>query len=121
MLMRRVITNPELLETVRFLKVRARQDKSKVWKVAAEQLSRPRSGRAELDLNHISRASSADSAVLVPGKVLGDGNLKHPVVVGAFQFSQSARAKIEAAGGRCETIRDFVAKYPKGSKVQILR
>ncbi len=119
--MRRVITNPELLETIRFLKVRARRDKSKVWEVAAEQLSRPRSNRAVLDLNHISRASSANSVVLVPGKVLGDGALKHPVVVGAFQFSQTAKTKIEEAGGKCVTIRDFVTKYPKGSNVQILR
>lgn len=119
--MRRVITNPELVETVRFLKVKARQDKSRIWEVAAEQLSRPRSGRAVLDLSHLSRASSANSAVLVPGKVLGDGILKHPVVVGAFQFSQTAKAKIEEAGGKCVTIRDFVTKYPKGSKVQILR
>jgi large subunit ribosomal protein L18e len=119
--MRRIITNPELLETVRFLKVKAREDKSRIWKVAAEQLSRPRGRRAVLDLNHISRASSANSVVLVPGKVLGDGALKHPVVVGAFKFSQTAKAKIEEAGGQCVTIRDLVSKYPKGSKVQILR
>lgn len=119
--MRRMITNPELLETVRFLKVKARQDKSRIWETAAEQLSSPRGRRAVLDLNHISRSSSANSVVLVPGKVLGDGMLKHPVVVGAFHFSQTAKAKIEEAGGKCVTIRDLVNKYPKGSKVQILR
>lgn len=119
--MRRIITNPELLETVRFLKVKARQDKSRIWEVAAEQLSRPRGRRAVLDLNHISRASSANSVVLVLGKVLGDGMLKHPVVVGAFHFSQTAKAKIEEAGGKCVTIKDLVSEYPKGSKVQILR
>jgi large subunit ribosomal protein L18e len=52
---------------------------------------------------------------------LGDGALKHPVVVGAFKFSQTAKAKIEEAGGKCVTIRDLVSKYPKGSNVQILR
>jgi len=119
--MRRMITNPELLETVRFLKVKAREDKSRIWKVAAEQLSNPRGRRAVLDLNHISRASSADSVVLDPGNVLGDGVLQHPVVIGAFHFSATAKAKIEEAGGKCITIADLVSKYPKGSKVQILR
>ena len=119
--MRRMTTNPELLETVRFLKVKARKDKSRIWEVAAEQLSNPRARRAVLDLNHISRASSADSVVLVPGKVLGDGVLRHPVVIGAFHFSASAKAKIEEAGGKCITIADLVSRYPKGSKVQILR
>ena len=119
--MRRIISNPELLETIRFLKHKAKENKSRLWEVAAEQLSRPHKSRAVLDLNHISRASAPKSAVLVPGKVLGSGSLKHPVVIGAFEFSENAKAKIELAGGQCVGIKDFVSKYPKGSKVQIMR
>jgi large subunit ribosomal protein L18e len=119
--MRRVITNTELNETVRFLKVKARENQAKIWTVIAEQLSRPRSHRAVLNLNHISRASKPDAVVLVPGKVLASGDIKHPVTVGAFQFSHDAKSKIEQAGGMCIGIRDFVAKYPKGSNVQVLR
>ena len=119
--MRRTITNAELLDTVHFLKVKAREDKSGIWRVAAEQLSSSRSRRPVLDLNHISRVSSPNSVVLVPGKVLGDGSLKHPVVVGAFHFSQTAKTKIEGAGGKCLTIKDLISQHPKGSKVKILR
>jgi len=118
---RRVITNTELNDTVRFLKVKARENKAKIWSVTAEQLSAPRNRRAVLDLNHISRASKADAVVLVPGKVLASGYIKHAVTVGAFQFSHDARSKIERAGGKCIGIKDFVTKYPKGSNVQILR
>lgn len=39
-----------------------------------------------------------------PVKVLGMGELGRPVVVQAHKFSQSAAAKIEAAGGRAEVI-----------------
>ena len=119
--MRRIISNPILLDTIRFLKVKARENKSRLWEVAAEHLSKPKRSRAVLDLNHISRAAAAKSAVLVPGKVLGSGPLRHPVVMGAFEFSESAKSKIERAGGECIGIRDFVSRYPKGSKVQILR
>jgi large subunit ribosomal protein L15 len=35
-------------------------------------------------------------------KVLGDGDLSRPLTVTAHKFSRSARAKIEAAGGRCQ-------------------
>lgn len=35
-------------------------------------------------------------------KVLGDGEIDKPLRVAADKFSKSARAKIEAAGGRCE-------------------
>jgi len=118
---RRIITNSELNDTVSFLKVKARENKAKIWSVTAEQLSRPRARRAVLDLTHISRVSKPEAVVLVPGKVLASGNLKHPVTVGAFQFSHDARLKIEKAGGKCVGIKEFVAKYPKGSNVHILR
>jgi large subunit ribosomal protein L18e len=119
--LQRTVTNSELLDTIRFLKVQAKEHKSKIWAVLAEQLSRPRRARAVLNLNHISRAAAADSLIVVPGKVLGAGAIKHAVTIGAFQFSESARTKIEKAGGKCIGIMDFVSRYPKGSKVQILR
>ncbi len=37
-----------------------------------------------------------------PVKVLGDGEITKAIRVVAHKFSKSARAKIEAAGGRCE-------------------
>jgi large subunit ribosomal protein L18e len=57
----------------------------------------------------------------VPGKVLGAGVIKHPVTVGAFQFSQGAKKKIERAGGECVDIKEFVNKNPNGSNVLLLR
>lgn len=119
--MRPAVSNSELLDTIKFLKVQARQNKAKIWAVTAECLSGPRRNRAVLDLNHISRASKSNALVLVPGKVLSAGYIKHPVTVGAFQFSQAAKAKIELAGGKCVAIKDFVSKNPKGSNVLILR
>lgn len=40
-----------------------------------------------------------------PVKILGQGELKRPVVIHAHKFSKSAEAKIQAAGGRAEVIR----------------
>ena len=37
-------------------------------------------------------------------KILGDGEIKKPLTVSAHKFSASAKASIEAAGGRCEVI-----------------
>jgi large subunit ribosomal protein L15 len=39
-----------------------------------------------------------------PVKVLGDGEVKRPLVVQAHRFSRSARLKLEAAGGQAEEI-----------------
>lgn len=39
-----------------------------------------------------------------PVKVLGDGEIAAAVTVRAHKFSKTAKAKIEAAGGRCEEL-----------------
>jgi large subunit ribosomal protein L15 len=39
-----------------------------------------------------------------PIKILGDGELQHSLTVKANRFTQSARTKIEASGGRVEEI-----------------
>ena len=39
-----------------------------------------------------------------PVKILGDGELRHPLVVKASRFSEAARKKIEASGGTAEEI-----------------
>jgi large subunit ribosomal protein L15 len=49
----------------------------------------------------------AEHGLVRPGrrvKVLGNGDLQSAVTVAAHRFSRSARAKIEAAGGRCEEL-----------------
>lgn len=39
-----------------------------------------------------------------PVKILGNGEIQKPMVIRANKFSQSARKKIEAAGGKAEEI-----------------
>jgi large subunit ribosomal protein L15 len=41
-----------------------------------------------------------------PIKILADGDIDHPVTVKADKFSASAKAKIEAAGGKVEEVAD---------------
>jgi large subunit ribosomal protein L15 len=37
-------------------------------------------------------------------KLLGDGEISHPIVIKVHKVSKSARAKIEAAGGKVEIL-----------------
>ena len=58
--------------------------------------------------------------VVVPGKVLGAGEMSHPVTVAAFAFSGKAKEKIKARRGKCLSFFDLIKKNPKGSKVRII-
>jgi len=46
--------------------------------------------------------------------------LSKKVTVAAYGFSESARAKIEAAGGKDLTIMELVKEMPKGTGVKIM-
>ena len=75
---------------------------------------------AEVNLSDIARYANADETVLVPGKVLSNGDLTEKVNVAAFKFSQKAQEKIESAGGECVSIDDIMESNPKGSNIRIM-
>ncbi len=65
------------------------------------------------DLDRFEAGASVDPETLAearltrrsrPVKILGDGEIKKALTVSAHKFSASARARIEAAGGRCEVL-----------------
>ena len=118
--MRREIQNPELKELIRFLRRKYGEVGAKIWRDIAERLERPRSRRAEVNVSKINRYTRPGDVVVVPGKVLGAGMIDHPVKVAAFAFSASAKRKIEAAGGKCMSIRELVEQNPRGSGVKIM-
>ena len=119
--MRRKITNPELNETIAALKRKGRQNKAAIWLCVAEFLGKPRRSRVAVNLSRIARNTKKGDVVAVPGKVLAAGSISHAVRIGAFGFSQTARAKIEKAGGSCVTLSKLADDRPEGSKVKILR
>jgi large subunit ribosomal protein L15 len=46
-------------------------------------------------------------------KVLGEGEIQRPLTIKANAFSASAKAKIDASGGKCELITKFQAQINK--------
>lgn len=117
----REITNPELNGTIVDLKRKGRQNKASVWLRVADFLGKPRRSRVAVNVSRIARNTKKGDVVAVPGKVLAAGSIKHSVVIGAFKFSQTARIKIQKAGGSCVTLSELAADHPKGSNVRILR
>ena len=56
----------------------------------------------------------------MPGKVLGSGSISGGQTVVAFSFSDGAKSKIEASGGRTLSIRELMDENPNGKGVRIL-
>jgi len=70
--------------------------------VNLDKLSMFESG-SEVTLDRLLAAGLVRS-LRYPVKVLGEGDISHPLVVKAHKFSAAARAKIEAAGGKVEEV-----------------
>lgn len=73
-----------------------------------------------MNISRLNRYTKVGDTVVVPGKVLGAGNLDHAVNVAAFSFSQQAQSKVLKAKGKCLSISKLVEENPKGSGVKII-
>ncbi len=113
-------TNPLLNELISDLKKSAYKNKAPIWKDIAKRLEKPSRNWAEVNLSHVSKHANKGDTVIVPGKLLGMGNIDKAVTVAAFSFSKSAVIKLKKAGGKNLTIKELIRKNPKGKNIKIL-
>ena len=113
-------SNPNLSALIDTLLEEGARNKAAIWKDVAERLAKPRRLYAEVNLSKIQRYAREGETILVPGKVLGSGEIDKKVAVAALSFSEKARSKIEASGGKCMTIFELLRENPKGSNVRII-
>ena len=113
-------TNRALISLIGELKDHSRSTGSAIWRDTASRLESSRKNWAEPNLSHISRHSEKKETVLVPGKVLGSGEISGKQIVAAYSFSEGVKSKIEASGGRTLSIRELMEENPNGKGVRIL-
>ena len=114
-------TNPNTIDLIKSLTKQSSAEDAPIWKAVAKELKRANRKNKEVNVYHIDKYSDDDDTVLVPTKVLGEGNITKKVTVAAFKFSQEAEKKIVAAGGKCLKIDELMAENPKGSNVKIIK
>ncbi|MFQ5911148.1 MAG: 50S ribosomal protein L18e [Thermoplasmata archaeon] len=114
-------SNPKLLKLIDQLKKHSYENEAPIWKDIAKRLSKPRRNWAQVNISRISRYAKKGEVILVPGKLLGSGQIDVPVTVASFHTSDAARRKIVASGGSVLSIEELVGKNPKGSGVRIMR
>ena len=109
-------TNNLLLSLVEELRRTGTKNKAKIWKAVANELLKPTRKMREVNIEKINRVTKENDTIIVPGKVLGSGDLDHKVTVAAFNFSENARKKIKDI----LTISELMKKNPKGTNVRII-
>ena len=113
-------SNPILLRLIAELKKRSNEQNANIWRRIADDLERPTRQRRVVNLSSISRYTKENEIIVVPGKVLGAGNLEHKLTISAFQFSTGAKEKIEKAGSKVIHLLELSKENPSGKGIKII-
>lgn len=114
-------TNPVTTTLVSELKKLSTKQKVKIWKDIASRLTRSTRIRSEVAVGKVEKYLKKDEVAVVPGKLLGDGEVTRAITVAALKASASAKEKIQAAKGQYLSIQELIKKNPQGKKVRILQ
>tara|TARA_Y100000310_G_C20700699_1_gene829588 strand:+ start:4830 stop:5180 length:351 start_codon:yes stop_codon:yes gene_type:complete len=109
-------TNPELQTLIRDLKILSQKNEAVIWKRIATELEKPTRQRLQINLYKISKNTKDGDTIIVPGKVLGMGDLTKQVKVAAWSFSEQAENKIKDT----TSIQSLMKENPKGSNIKII-
>ena len=108
-------TNSELVETIIAAK---KKDK---WLEVAGVISSSRRNSIEINLNELESKVKDGELVVIPGKILSQGELTKKVKIVALKFSEKAREKLSKAKISCSTILEEIKVNPEAKGVRILR
>lgn len=108
-------TNPELIKTI----IEAKKKKN--WVEVAGVLASPRINKVEINLDKINKEAKEGETIIIPGKVLSQGELGKKIKIAAFNFSEKAKEKILKAKGEILTISEEIKKNPDAKNVRLIR
>ena len=108
-------TNESLVETIIAAK------KNEKWLEIASILSAPRRKRINLNLGEINKETKEGERIILPGKVLSQGEINKKIKIAALDFSEKAKEKLLKAGCEISSIFDEIKKNSDAKGVRILK
>ena len=108
-------SNENLTELV----IKLENTKKPAWQNVAAKLEKPTRQRAQVNLWKINKYSKDGETIVIPGKVLSEGELDHKITLGAYSYSTKAVEKMKGKA-TCLSIDALLEKNPTGAKMRIL-
>ena len=109
-----------LSNTIWTLRNALKTNKVPIWKAVLKELSRSRSNRRQVNIGQLAQVTKDKEIVIVPGKILGSGDISHKLTIWCFAISEAATKKILDAGGKILALDNLIKKYPNGKGVRII-
>jgi large subunit ribosomal protein L18e len=112
------ITGPENFYHRKLIRDLAKTKRS-IWRKISKKLSGPKKNRIKANLKRINNKTNENDVIVIPGKVLGVGNLDHKLTIACLNYSKSAGEKIRKSGSRLLTIRELLEENPEGTNIKV--
>jgi large subunit ribosomal protein L18e len=104
-------TNPELVKTIYLAKKNNHLELAKILSGSTRQ-------QIKVNLTEIN--DSTEKNIIIPGKVLGSGEIKKKLTISALSFSKQAKEKLKKQGCEIRTIKKEIEMNPELKGVKIL-
>ena len=107
-------TNPELVNTILAAK------KNKNWLKVANIISTPKRKNIALNLRDINEKSSDGEIIVIPGKVLSDGEINKKIKISAISYTKQAYEKLKKSKIESNKLIEEITKNPNATKIKII-
>ncbi len=114
------MTNQVVIQMAKELKQASAKNDAPIWLKLAKLALKTSASKRVLNLTQINDVTKEGEVIVVPGKILGTGNVSHKVTLSSFSISNSAAKKIIESGGNIVSFKEMIEKFPTGKGVRII-
>ena len=107
--------SPEIIETMLACK------KNEAWLNVGQIISGSRKRMPIVNLDKIDKESKLGDVIVVPGKVLSQGDVTKKIKVVALDFSSNAKEKLAQSKSEMVKLIDEIKKNPEAKGIKILQ
>ena len=114
------MTNQLVIQMVKELKGASKKNNAPIWSRLAELALKPSSARRTINIGQIDKFVKDNDVIVVPGKVLGTGNISHKIALCSFSMSVTGAKKVLQSGGKLLSFTELIKSHPTGKGVAII-
>tara|TARA_B100000579_G_scaffold387633_1_gene360189 strand:+ start:356 stop:685 length:330 start_codon:yes stop_codon:yes gene_type:complete len=108
------------VKTITELKEASRKNEAPLWRSIANRLEGSSRNWPSVNVSKLEYNVSKNGKAVIPGKLMGTGIITKKMTVAAYSFTNSAKEKIQSAGGKCLTYNEMIKAAPKGTDVKVI-
>ena len=114
------MTNQIVIQMVKTLRGASKKNNAPIWERLADMALKPTRAKRTINLGQLDKFVADNDVIVVPGKVLGTGNLSHKITLCSFSISTTGAKKITESGGKVLDISQIIKNHPTGKGVKII-